>query len=41
MYLVDTSVWISYMRDEANEVRMRLADIEERAYPFGITGVIH
>jgi len=41
VYLVDTSVWINYMRDEANEVTMRLADIEERAYPFGITGVIH
>ena len=41
MYLVDTSVWIGYMRDEENEATNRLVEIEERGYPFGITGVIH
>jgi predicted nucleic acid-binding protein len=41
VYPVDTSVWISFMRDKANEATMRFADIEERGYPFGITGVIH
>ena len=41
MYLVDTSVWIGYMRDEENEATRRLAEIAERGYPFGITGVIY
>jgi predicted nucleic acid-binding protein len=41
LYLVDTSVWIGYMRDEETEATKRLAEIEERRYPFGITGVIH
>jgi predicted nucleic acid-binding protein len=41
LYLVDTSVWIGYMRDEENEATRRLAEIAERGYPFGITGVIY
>ena len=41
MYLVDTSVWIGYMRDEENEATGRLTELEARGYPFGITGVIH
>lgn len=41
MYLVDTSVWVGYMRDEENEATNRLVEIEERRHPFGITGVIH
>lgn len=41
MYLVDTSVWIRYLRDEENEATRRLAEIEVRGQPFGITGVIY
>ena len=41
MYLVDTSVWIGYMRDEETEATDRLAEIGERGHLFGITGVIH
>ncbi|QIN83862.1 PIN domain-containing protein [Rubrobacter tropicus] len=40
MYLVDTSVWISYMRDKENDVTRRFAEISESGRPFGITGVI-
>lgn len=41
LYLVDTSVWVSYMRDEETEVTKRFVEIGERGHPFGITGVIH
>jgi predicted nucleic acid-binding protein len=41
LYLVDTSVWIGYMRDEDKEATRRLAEIEARGHRFGITGVIH
>jgi predicted nucleic acid-binding protein len=41
LYLVDTSVWIGFMRDEENEATGRLAEIGVRGHPFGITGVIH
>jgi predicted nucleic acid-binding protein len=41
LYLVDTSVWNGYMRDEENEVTKRFTEIQESGRPFGITGVIH
>jgi predicted nucleic acid-binding protein len=41
LYLVDTSVWIGYMRDEETEATKRLAELEERQHTFGITGVIY
>ena len=41
MYLVDTSVWIGYMRNEENEATKRFAKIQEGGRPFGITGVIY
>jgi predicted nucleic acid-binding protein len=41
LYLVDTSVWIGYMREEQNEAIRRFGEIAERGHPFGITGVIH
>ena len=41
MYLVDTSVWIGYMRDKETEATKRLAELGERRYTFGITGVIY
>lgn len=40
MYLIDTSVWIGYMRDEDNEATRRFAEITGRGHPFGITSVI-
>lgn len=41
MYLVDTSVWIGYMREEENEATEHLAEVATRGHPFGITGVIY
>lgn len=41
MYLVDTSVWIDYMRDVENEVTARFDKIQERGHPFGITALIY
>lgn len=41
MYLVDTSVWIGYMRGEESEATRRLVELEVRRYPFGITGVVY
>ena len=41
MYLVDTSVWIDYMRDEESKVTKRFTGIQGRGEPLGITGVIH
>lgn len=41
MYLVDTSVWIGYMRGEENEATGRFVEVVERGHPFGITGVIY
>lgn len=40
MYLIDTSVWIGYMREVENGATEHFAQIVERGYPFGITGVI-
>ncbi len=41
MYLVDTSVWIGYMREEENEATEHFAEVVTRGHPFGITGVIY
>ncbi len=41
MYLVDTSVWIGYMREEENEATEHLAEVATRGHPFGIAGVIY
>ena len=41
MYLVDTSVWIGYLREEASEAVGRFADVLDLGLPFGITGVIY
>lgn len=41
MYLVDTSVWIDYMRDIENEVTEQFDEIQERGRPFGITALIY
>jgi predicted nucleic acid-binding protein len=41
LYLVDTSVWIDYMREEENDTTARFVEVSDRGYPFGITGVIY
>ena len=41
MYLVDTSVWIGYLRGEENESVARFVDVLDLGLPFGITGVIY
>lgn len=41
MYLVDTSVWIDYMRDIENDVTERLDEIQEHGLPFGITALVY
>jgi predicted nucleic acid-binding protein len=39
--LVDTSVWIDYLRNNNNEAVAKLETVLERKYPYGITGVIY
>lgn len=41
MYLVDTSVWIDYMRDVENEATVRFDEIQESGRHFGITSLIY
>lgn len=41
MYLVDTSVWVDYMREEENKATGHFMTVVNRGYPFGITGVIY
>ncbi len=41
MYLVDTSAWIYYLREEDDGAGGRFAEVLERGLPFGITGVIY
>ena len=41
MYLVDTSVWIGYFREEDTESTRFLAEVLDRGYPFGITPEIY
>jgi hypothetical protein len=41
MYLVDTSVWIDYLREKSNQATQYFAGILEKNISFGITGVIY
>ncbi|CAN5910562.1 PIN domain nuclease [soil metagenome] len=41
MYLVDTSVWIDYLREEDTEAALFFAVALDRGYPFGITPEIY
>lgn len=41
MYLVDTSIWIDYLREKNNKSAQFFLDIIENNVPFGITGVIY
>ena len=41
MFLIDTSVWIDYLRQRPTRAAGWLEEILDREYPFGITGVIY
>lgn len=41
MYLVDTSVWIDYLRGAKSKAALKLDQLLEDAEPFGITSVIY
>jgi len=41
VYLVDTSVWIDYLRRIDNEATQQFTSILANDYPYGITGVIY
>jgi predicted nucleic acid-binding protein len=40
VFLVDTSVWIGYLRGAQTEAVSKLDEIQARGYPFGITSLI-
>lgn len=40
MFLVDTSVWIDYLRGKETEAVGKLEEIQAKGYPFGITSLI-
>lgn len=41
MYLVDTSVWIDFLRDKTNPSVHFFEDLIDNQIPFGITGMIY
>ena len=41
MYLIDTSVWIAYLRQQTNATTQYFSEIINRKYPYGITSVIY
>lgn len=41
MYLVDTSIWIGYLREEDTKETTFFEDILDLGYPFGITPEIY
>lgn len=41
MYLVDTSIWIDYLRNKQNKGVDYFMQIMEHKIPFGITGLIY
>lgn len=41
MYLIDTSIWIDYLREVSNHKTNQFMSILDRGLPFGITGVIY
>ena len=41
MFLIDTSVWIDYLRQRQTQPAIWFEEILDRDYPFGITGVIY
>ena len=41
MYLVDTSVWIDFLREKNNAATKMFTLVQEQDLPFGITGIIY
>jgi predicted nucleic acid-binding protein len=41
MYLIDTSVWIDYLRKKNNQTTAQFITILDRSLPFGLTSVIY
>ncbi|MBS0358485.1 MAG: PIN domain nuclease [Proteobacteria bacterium] len=41
MYLIDTSIWIDYLREENNPCIQYFTNILDQKLPFGITGIIY
>lgn len=41
MYLIDTSVWIDYFREEDTEATALFSEVLDYGYPFGITPEIY
>lgn len=41
MYLIDTSVWIDYLRDKENTATELCCSILDKKIPFGITSIIY
>lgn len=41
MILVDTSVWIDYLRQRKTPATRALEEIMEGGYPFGLSGIIY
>lgn len=41
MYLVDTSVWVDYLREKDTEGTRLFSEVLDRGYPFGITPEIY
>ena len=41
MYLIDTSIWIDYLRNKENKNVQHFMQIMDNKIPFGITGLIY
>lgn len=41
MFLIDTSIWIDYLRERNNHTTKYFMSLLENEVPFGITGVIY
>lgn len=41
MYLVDTSVWIGYFRNQSNSAIKQLIKVLDEDIPYSITGIIY
>jgi predicted nucleic acid-binding protein len=40
MILIDTSVWIDFLRQRQTRATQALEEIVAREYPFGLSGII-
>lgn len=41
MYLIDTSVWIDYLKNKSNSAVQYFTNILENKHPFGLTSIIY